>query len=221
MKGRSRNHRQRKAYYTIVIICAVLIGYGLFFTGKVIKPAIASIGEIKAKSMMVQEVNEAIREKYRQYGSFESLLKIDVDDKGKVTLIQTDSAAINRLSYDLAWDIQQRLKDIKEERIQIPVGTIFGSQILSQTGPKVKLKILPLGTAKIVFKTEMSEAGINQTKYKIYLDVVNSARVIVPFSNNMIEVETTLLIAEAVILGEIPDSYIVVPKENMLDALDQ
>ena len=169
--------------------------------------------------MMIQTVNEAIREKYRQYDNFESLLNIDVDENGRVTLVQTDSAVINQLSYDLAWDIQQRLKDIEEERIQIPLGTVLGSQILSQTGPEVKLKILPLGTAKIVFKTELEDAGINQTKYKIYLDVVNTARVIVPFSNKQVQVETTLLIAEAVILGEIPDSYIIVPQENLLDAL--
>lgn len=219
MGGRIRDYRKRKKYYIILLICTVLLGYGFFFTGKVVKPAIASIGEIKAKSMMVQIVNEAIREKYQQYDSFESMLNIDVDENGKVTLVQTDSASINQLSYDLAWDIQQRFKNIEEERIQIPLGTVIGSQILSQTGPKVKLKILPLGTAKIVFKTELQEAGINQTKYKIYLDVVNTARVIVPFSNNQIQVETTLLIAEAVILGEIPDSYVIVPRENLLDAL--
>ena len=48
MKSRIKDYRKRKKYYTILLICTVLLGYGLFFTGKVVKPAIASIGEIKA-----------------------------------------------------------------------------------------------------------------------------------------------------------------------------
>ena len=31
---------------------------------------------------------------------------------------------------------------------------------------------------------------------------------------------STILIAEAVILGKVPDSYVVVPQDDILDALD-
>jgi hypothetical protein len=44
--------------------------------------------------------------------------------------------------------------------------------------------------------------------------------VVVPFSEKHIQVETTLLVAEAVILGDIPDSYVQVPERDILDGMD-
>jgi sporulation protein YunB len=220
MWRQTRGREKKRKWFVILLTCAVLMSYGIFFTEKIVKPTIASIGEIKAKSMMVQTVNDVVREKYESGDGFEDLLDIKTDESGKVTLVQANSGAMNRLSYALAWEIQQRLRDMDEERVQVPIGTILGNQILSQTGPKVKLKVLPLGTTKVSFKTELTEAGINQTKYKIYMEVINTAKVVVPFSENQIQAETTLLIAEAVILGEIPDSYVQVPDRDILDGMD-
>lgn len=220
MWQQNRGREKKKKWFVILLTCAVLMSYGIFFTERIVKPTLVSISEIKAKSMMVQTVNEVVREKYQSSRDFEDLLDIKTDDTGKVTLVQANSAAMNRLSYTLAWEIQQRLKKMGEERVTVPIGTILGNQILSQTGPKVKLKVLPLGTTKIDFKTDLSEAGINQTKYKIYMEVINTAKVVVPFSESQIEVETTLLIAEAVILGDIPDSYVKVPDRDILDGMD-
>lgn len=77
-----------------------------------------------------------------------------------------------------------------------------------------------MGTTKTGLKTELEEAGINRTKYKVYLEIVNQAKVLVPFSVNGIKVETVFLVAEAVILSEMPQSYIYVPKEDILDAIN-
>ncbi len=219
-RKKNRGRENKRKWFVLLLICAVLITYGLFFLEKNVKPAIASIGEIKAKSMMVQTVNDVVRKKYELSGGFDDLLDIRTDTEGKVTLVQANSAAMNKLSYDLAWEIQQRLRDIDEERVQIPLGSVMGNQILSQTGPTVRLKVLPLGATKIQFTTELTEAGINQTKYKVYLDVINTAKVIVPFSDEQIQVETTLLVAEVVILGGIPDSYVQVPDRDILDGMD-
>jgi len=220
MWRQDRGQQKKKKWFLLLLACAVLMGYGLFFTERIVKPAISSIGELKAKTMMIQIVNEVVREKYESGSNFGDLLDIRTDEAGKITLVQANSSAMNLLSYDLAWEIQQRLKSIGEEKVKIPIGSVLGNQILSQTGPSVKLKVLPLGTTKIDFITELTEAGINQTKYKVYLEVINTAKVVVPFSENQIQVETTLLVAEAVILGEIPESYVQVPDRDILDGMD-
>lgn len=220
MARKNRKGHRRKHFGVLLLICGVLVIYGFFFTEKIIEPTMASIGEIRAKAIMVQAVNDAVRDKYEAGDGFDNLLDIKTDESGKVSLIQANSANMNKLSYDLAWDIQNRLRNIEEEKVQIPIGSIMGNQILSQTGPWVRLKILPFGATKIDFKTEFTEAGINQTKYKVHLEVTNTAKVVMPFSDNQIEVETILLLAEAVILGEIPDSFIYVPREDVLDAIN-
>lgn len=219
--GRLQRERKRKKriFISLLLSFVLLIG-GFYFTGKIVKPAIESIGEINARAMVVQTVNEVIRDEYTSRGGFEDVLNISTDAVGKVTLVQANSAIMNRISYELAWEIQREIKEIKEEKILIPIGSILGNQILSQTGPKVNLKVLPLGATKIHFNTELTQSGINQTKYKVFLDVVNVVKVIVPFSNKQIQVDTSLLVAEAVIVGDIPESYIIVPKDDIMDAVN-
>lgn len=205
--------------FVLMILLLILVFYSIFYAVKVVRPSIASVGEMKARSMLSQTVNEVIKETFAEEITSTELLNIRTDDNGRVTLVQADSAAMTKLSYSLAEKIQNRIKQMEEEEVKVPIGTILGSPILSQTGPKILVKVLPLGTTKIGFKTELEEAGINQTKYKVYLEVVNQAKVLVPFTTNEIKVETVLLVAEAVILGEMPDTYIYVPKDGILDAV--
>jgi sporulation protein YunB len=194
--------------------------YSIFYMAQVVRPSIASVGEMKARAMLSQTVNTVIKDTFAEEINTRELLEIRVDESGRVTLVQADSVAMTQLSYALADKVQDRIKSMKEEEVLVPIGTILGSPILSQTGPKIRVKVLPLGTTKIGFKTELEEAGINQTKYKVYLEIINQAKVLVPFSANDIKVETVLLVAEAVILGEMPQSYIYVPKEDILDAIN-
>lgn len=218
--GRQERRRQdpKVKWFVLLIVLLLLCGYGFFFMERVVKPAIASVGEVKAKSMIVQTINQAVRTKFLEDIRSADLLDIKMDENGKITLVQADSIAMTELSYDLASQIQSDIKEIKEEKILIPLGTILGNQILSQTGPKVRLKVLPLGTSRVGFTTEFEEAGINQTKYKIYLKVESQAKVLVPFSTNDIQVETELLVVETIIIGDVPQTYIRVPKEDMMDA---
>ena len=41
-----------------------------------------------------------------------------------------------------------------------------------------------------------------------------------PFTDSEITVTNTVLVAETVILGQVPDSYVVVPEESILDAME-
>lgn len=213
-----RGQGKRGQWFLLLIVLLALIGYSFFFMERIVKPTIASVGETKARAMLTQTVNDVVWEKFT--GDIESvkLLDIKTDSEGNVTMVQADSVAMTQLSYDLIGRVQDRIKYMEEEKVVVPLGTIIGSQILSQTGPKVNLKVLPLGTAKIAFKTEFEEAGINQTKYKVYLEVACQAKVLVPFSVNKIKVETVLLVAEVIIVGNVPETYIHVPEDEMMDA---
>ena len=54
------------------------------------------------------------------------------------------------------------------------------------------------------FKTEFETQGINQTKYKIYIVLTCRIKNGSPFSTRIFKTNSTILIAEAVILGKVP-----------------
>ena len=77
-----------------------------------------------------------------------------------------------------------------------------------------------MSVSKCDYESDFEEQGINQTKYKIYLKVKSTVRVLQPFSSKNISVENRILLGEMVILGDVPNSYVNVPKEDILDAIN-
>lgn len=132
-------------------------------------------------------------------------------------MVQADTKAINLLITEISKELQEEYRNMKEDVIMVPAGALLGSKIFSQTGPKVKMKVIPLSVSGMDFKTEFETQGINQTKYKVYIKLKSQVKVLAPFSSETINMASTILLAEAVILGKVPDSYVQVPKEDILD----
>ena len=55
--------------------------------------------------------------------------------------------------------------------------------------------------------TEFKSVGINQTQHKIYLQIDSTVRILTPFSTFGKEIKTDVILTEAVIVGDVPDSY--------------
>ena len=68
------------------------------------------------------------------------------------------------------------------------------------------------------FSTEFESAGINQTRHKIYLSLQTSVRLVIPSGARQVLLQSQVLIAESIIVGEVPQSYVSVPETG--DALN-
>ena len=54
---------------------------------------------------------------------------------------------------------------------------------------------------------EFREAGINQTLYKISFNVLTEVAIVFPFKYIEIPLECQTIIAETIIVGDVPDSF--------------
>ena len=107
---------------------------------------------------------------------------------------------------------------LADEGIVLPLGSALGSGIFSGKGPRVRFEILPVGTVKTTFVTEFESAGINQTRHKISLEATASVRIVLPSGARTVSVQASALMAESILIGEVPQSYIQVPETG--DALN-
>lgn len=216
-KNRKNEIVLRSVFLTVVIL---LLAALVFIWNVRISPNLVSIGEIRAKAFVSRIVHETIREKFSDDLAVHNLLRAETDSTGSIGMVQSDTAAINRLVSGLSVALQDRYReDHLESKSTVPLGALLGSSILSQSGPNIEITVIPAVVSGMDFITEFETAGINQTKYKVYIVLSTDVRVLAPFSSKMTEVTSTVLIAEAVILGEVPDSYVEVPKEDILDAI--
>jgi len=196
----------------------IVIGSFTYYWQQVIKPIINDISEIKARSMITAMINDTIHDKFEDQVNVEQLLIIKMNNEGNIEFVQANTQAMNYLVSDLTKELQKRYKHAPPETVRVPLGTLMGSQLLSQAGPYVNLKVMPQSVSKTEFQTEFVTEGINQTKYKVYVNMDCQVNILAPFSDRMINVHKTVLIAEAVILGKVPSSYIVVPEDKAIEA---
>ena len=220
MSKRRFGKKKRNMYKAIpVLICAMLL-YALFLWNFTISANIGEISSIKTKSIILQTTNSVVRSKFSTYASTEDLLVIRTNTAGEIEMVQANTSAINSVLGHLSRDLRQEYSTIEPIKMSIKIGSILGNKILSQTGPSINLKVQHLSVSSIDFRTEFESQGINQTKYKVYAIFNTEAIVLSPFSSNKVAVSNTILVAETVILGRVPESYVNVPSQEILDGMD-
>lgn len=137
-------------------------------------------------------------------------------------MIQMDVTAVNSITSNVAIKIQEQLNNYNGEEFYIKLGTFTGTKILSGRGPNVEIKMSTVGNVETQLVSQFSEAGINQTLHRIYLNVKCTVIVLTPY--NIIEepIYNQILLAEAVIVGNVPETYYNLNKindDNLLEVL--
>lgn len=187
-----------------------------------IEPNIDAVSQLKAKGMITEIINQTIKEDFSGKEYEENLFIIKSGKDDKVQMVQSNTSLINRMVAEFAVNLQNKYDNIEPRTIKLSYGSLVGSKLLSEADHlNVNIKILPLSVTKCDFETEFESQGINQTKYKIYITLESNVRVLQPFSAENFKIKSKMLISEVVIVGEVPDSYVNVPEDSILDATDQ
>ena len=206
---------------SVVSIAVIVFGLGLILFGfrQQFGENIDKISEIKAKGVVSRIINEAIAETFASEENQNRLFSVE-NNKDSVKTVQPNTILLNRMISDFGIMLQDRYEAAEPKKVKIPAGALTGSKFLSMTGLGVNIRILPLSVSSCSYESAFETQGINQTRYKIFLTVESTVRVLQPFSSKSIEVNNRILLAEMVIVGDVPESYVNVPKDEILDAIN-
>ncbi len=216
-KNRIRRRPRKASAVALAVFAAVFIS-ALCMMHSIVGPNIEETARIKATAIVSRTVNQALAEELEKINDGDSLFDEKRNGSGTLEMVQADSVRINMLMSQLSMNIQDRFSDMGREDFLVSLGTLLGSRVLSQTGPYVTVTVVPMSVSSMDFKTEFETQGINQTKYKIYVILECRVKMLAPFSTGIFKTKNTVLAAETVILGSVPDSYVQVPKDDILDA---
>jgi sporulation protein YunB len=208
-----KRYGSKKSPFLVLTILACIIMLLYYIVDKNLKPVIMVMSENKARIIATQAINEAANRKIAK-DDYKDLVTVMIDKDGKVTMLKIDPILMNKLATETTLAIQEELNGIDSKTLKIPFANIFGSQLLANTGPSINVRIQPIGSVKVDYKSAVEAAGINMARHNIYLYVETNIRIIAPFIRNDVEVATHVPISETIIVGEVPESYINVPKDN-------
>ena len=96
------------------------------------------------------------------------------------------------------------------------LGTIIGGPIFSGKGPMIDVMVVPVGNVTTAFESNFEDAGINQTRHEIMMTLSASMSFVAPFSGTSMEVTNQVLVAENVIVGKVPQSYVNVQDDDQM-----
>ena len=202
---RLRRISKKKIVLLLFVVAVPLI---LFQIGTaLIEPSLIALCEIKANSIGVSTSTKAVKQVMEEVGYDIQLVILEKDNDGKIIALKTNVVEMNYIASLIGSRTQQMYNELTETYVEVPIGNFTGNALLAGRGPRIKVKIMPVGTVGSDFKTEFVSTGINQTRHRVYLEVVSNMRVIAPFSTKTIKVVNNVNVAETVLIGNVPNSY--------------
>lgn len=196
---------------TAFIAAAVII---IIQTDKFIRPVLKSVCEEECRSFASRLIGESIEKTLSEnpydYNDFANLLR---DEKGNVTAVETLTGNVNRLQTKLLLDLNDTLDKKRNTEISVSLGTASGVWLLAGRGPSVPMRFLPIGSAGVELVSTFESAGINQTCHKILIEVKVHAAGTVPFCKTETDIKYEYLLAETIIMGDVPEGYAAIDKK--------
>lgn len=122
-------------------------------------------------------------------------------------MISANVITINEIISDIPVKIQEELAKEQNNKFYISMGSFIGSRLLSGRGPKIEININTIGNLDTDLRSELTQAGVNQTLHRIYLQVDCKVIILTPFNTIEEKIANQVLLAEAVIVGTTPDTY--------------
>lgn len=197
------NKYKKLIFLMIIIIVIFLIG---IFIWESIKPVFEVLCEDKAKGIATKITNQETSKVLTKY-NYNAFFTIEKDNNGDVQMITANVLQINQVTSDIALDIQESLENESNNRLYIASGNLTGIKILAGLGPKIPVKISTVGNITTDIKSEFISQGVNQTLHRIYMNIVTCVNILTPFGIITRDIINQVLIAENIILGNIPATY--------------
>ena len=198
--------------------CLLVLGTGtlLLFQNK-LAPAIIAMTETRAKTLALEAITTGVRQTMAQHFNYDELITMQNDPSGKVAYVQANTLLMSDLSAMIATNIQEKLLSLEEQRVYVPLGSALGGPLLANLGPKIPVRFTPMGSAATSFETVFDNAGINQTRHRVFLHVTAYIRIVVPTASDTVSLEMNMPIVETIIVGDVPQTFVHVDETN--DAL--
>ncbi len=204
---RCTSKKKNKAFkiFGIIIIFLSLITICIL-VDKRTRPIVESSLAAQANREAVKIINSIVIKELEDV-TYDSLVGVSRDSENNVTSIQTNIKELNLLKAKLNKELIDYIEKMENEKIKIALGTLTGSEILLGRGPEITYILDIYGIANTSFINSFEAVGINQTRHSIFIEVTVDVGAILTGYRTSSEVTTSILAAETIIVGKVPQFY--------------
>ena len=176
--------RKKAVAISAALLVVWLTYYTVVFVKEQIQPPIREMAALAAHQMAAEVINKTLYKEILPGVNYERLVSARQDPDGQLRYLQTDTAALGELV------------------------TSAGTAIKENLSPEIAVPLRPMGTVDVNISDSFTQAGINQVKHTIYMEIKTEVRIVIPFMEDIEEVNMRLPLADSVIVGQVPEIYL-------------
>ena len=202
--------RQGGAVTVAVPALAALLVSGLLLhviNGR-LRPVLEAAASGQATSLMTQAiaiaVDNCLQENSMGYGDFVTIEKDAA----------SNTASNSRFKRQVVEAVTRQLTTLDSGALGVPLGTLSGQALLSGMGPPVRVRVDSVGEITADYVNSFTAAGVNQTLHRVCLEITATIYLFLPGEVLPVSVSSSVCVAETVIVGETPDTYLNLEKGN-------
>lgn len=204
MNRRAAGRRRGLFPLLILLLAASILTAGSLF----LRSLSTELAVSSAQDAVAAAVGNIVKEKMKTAGAeYGELTTLEKNADGEISAVTTNVVALNALASDILMSVTDATAD-HDIVISIPIGSLTGSALLLSRGPHIKIRVQVLSSTFSGFKTDISSVGINQTRHQIVLEMREELTLLMPWRAVNTSVVTDIPVAETIIVGEVPDSYL-------------
>ena len=193
----------------ILLAVTILLAAGFFLLRSRYRDVIRELAETQVKNATSDLTNDAIARQIEDgVVQYDRIVYFEKDLDGRITALKTNIGEVNRLKTDILNIINDEILALDNSDIGIPIGSLFLPELLSGRGPVIPVHILSIRNSDAEFHSNFTQAGINQTLHQVTMQVSIDVAVLVLGETTSFTMVTEVVIAETVIVGDVPDTFL-------------
>ena len=201
-------YRLRKLLHFALILGIIILGGFLMFRDRY-RDAILELARTQITNGTSDLINDAIDEQIETGNIlYDRIVYFEKDLNGRITALKTNISEVNRLKTDILNLINDEILAMDTSHLGVPLGSLFLPEFFSGKGPAIPVEILSIRNSDGSFQSFFTEAGINQTRHQLTMEVLVDVSVLVLGETDSFTVASQVVVAETVIVGDVPDTFL-------------
>lgn len=201
--------KRLKTFGIILLLCFGVLIAGFFSLRSKYRLVIGDLAQTSVKNATSDLANDSVAQQIENGNiQYDRIVYFEKDINGRITALKTNIGEVNRLKTDILNIINGRILALDAADIGIPIGSLFLPEFFSGKGPAIPVHILAIRNSDATFSSNFIQAGINQTLHQLVMEVNVEAAVLVLGETSTFQVSSQIVVAETVIVGEVPNTFI-------------
>jgi sporulation protein YunB len=202
---------KERTYYLntfLAVVLAVILVLLAFFRSKYTE-TICTLAKTQVENATSDLINDAIDEQIASENiQYDRIVYFEKDLNGRITALKTNMSEVNRLKTNILNLINDEILAMDTSELGVPLGSLFLPDLLSGKGPGIPVQIIAIRNSDGSFGSSFTEAGINQTMHQLSMEVLVDVTVLVFGETISFTVSSQVVVAETIIVGDVPDTYL-------------